>query len=86
MGRRDGKQLFFMLSGFVISGGYRDRLLYKRLEFGDFIRKRLVKLYPMYLITDVIQACFLVYEQGMILSFKSILSNVKGILHHRYGF
>ncbi len=71
-----GNSFFFMLSGFVISGGYRDRLLYKRLEFGDFIRKRLVKLYPMYLITDVIQACFLVYEQGMILSFKSILSNV----------
>lgn len=71
-----GNSFFFMLSGFVISCGYRDRILEKRVDFGGFIKKRLIKIYPMYLVTDVIQACFLVYEQGMIINFRSIVPNI----------
>ncbi len=70
-----GNSFFVMLSGFVISCGYRDRILEKRVDFGGFIKKRLIKIYPMYLVTDVIQACFLVYEQGMIINFKNIAAN-----------
>lgn len=71
-----GNSFFFMLSGFVISYGYRDRLLQGQTDFGGFIKKRLAKLYPMYLITNVIQACLLVCEQGMVLNLKGILPNL----------
>lgn len=71
-----GNSFFFMLSGFVISYGYREKILQGQTAFGGFIRKRLAKVYPMYLITDLVQACFLVYEQGMILNFRSIMPNV----------
>lgn len=71
-----GNSFFFMLSGFVISCGYRDRILRGQTDFGGFIKKRLMKIYPMYLITDAVHACLLVYEEGMILNFRSILPNL----------
>lgn len=71
-----GNSFFFMLSGFVISCGYRDRILGRQVDFGGFIKKRLIRIYPMYLVTDILQACFLVYEQGMIINFKNIVSNI----------
>lgn len=71
-----GNSFFFMLSGFVISYGYKDRILQKQTEFGNFIKKRLSRLYPAYLITNIIQACFLVYEKGPVVNFKTITLNV----------
>lgn len=41
--------LFFMLSGFVLAHAYQERLR-SRLSFWEFVRIRLVRLYPLYLL------------------------------------
>lgn len=41
---------FFMMSGFVIAMNYDDRLLNKGMSFGEFFRRRLLRLYPAFLI------------------------------------
>ena len=47
-------EMFFMLSGFGIAHGYRDRLLNKSLGFKDFFGKRFKRLYPLFFITLII--------------------------------
>ncbi|WCT71912.1 acyltransferase [Sphingomonas naphthae] len=41
---------FFMLSGFVIAHAYDARLGAGGMGFGDFLLKRLIRLYPLYLV------------------------------------
>ena len=41
--------LFFCLSGFVIAYSYYDRII-SGMSFGDFARRRLIRLYPIYII------------------------------------
>ncbi len=42
--------LFFCLSGFVISHAYQERILSKKLTFKGLVKVRLIRLYPMYLV------------------------------------
>lgn len=53
-----GNSMFFILSGFLLSGGYRDRIQSHTISFGQFLLRRLKKLYPMYIISNF--AAFLV--------------------------
>jgi peptidoglycan/LPS O-acetylase OafA/YrhL len=46
--------LFFILSGFVIALSYEARLGDGRLPFGRFVRVRMVRLYPLYLLACLI--------------------------------
>ncbi len=45
-----GVSFFFMLSGFVLTKAYGDR----DLRFGKFMKGRLVRLYPVYLLTLIL--------------------------------
>lgn len=45
---------FYMLSGFSLSYGYGERIM--ELRYGDFIKKRLLQLYPMHLLTHLLRA------------------------------
>ncbi|MBO7252620.1 MAG: acyltransferase [Oscillospiraceae bacterium] len=47
-----GNYMFFTLSGFLISFGYRERICDGKVSFGDFICRRLYKLYPLYLLSN----------------------------------
>lgn len=44
---------FFMLSGFVMSAGYRNKVLSGSFCFKDYFRKRIRKIYPVYLLSIV---------------------------------
>lgn len=46
-----GVAFFFMLSGFVLSCGYGSRVCASGVSLVDFMRKRIVKLYPLHLLT-----------------------------------
>ena len=48
-----GNSMFFMLSGFLLSAGYRNRLSSGTVPFQDYMLRRLAKLYPLYLITNL---------------------------------
>lgn len=48
-----GNIMFFMLSGYLISLGYQQRIRNRQLCFRDFFMRRLSKLYPMYIISNL---------------------------------
>lgn len=43
--------LFFLLSGFVIAQAYDEKLRTRAMSFGDFVKVRLIRMYPMYLLS-----------------------------------
>ncbi len=49
-----GNSFFFVVGGFLISMGYRDRISGGQISFRDFLVKRLRRLYPLYLITNLV--------------------------------
>ena len=53
-----GNSMFFILSGFLFSGAYRDKIHSHTLPFQNFLLRRLKKLYPMYILSNL--AAFLI--------------------------
>lgn len=43
--------VFFILSGFVIALAYENKLVSKKLSFFDFVKKRFIRLYPIYFVS-----------------------------------
>ncbi|WP_417536082.1 acyltransferase family protein [Methylophaga sp.] len=43
--------IFFILSGFVIALAYENKLITKKLTFSEFVKKRFVRLYPIYFVS-----------------------------------
>lgn len=64
-GGKLGNSMFFMLSGYLISCGYRKRIESHQLSFRDYLVKRLRKLYPMYFITNIAALILAVLQYGM---------------------
>lgn len=60
-----GNSMFFLLSGFGMAFGYRDRIQAHTLAFQDFLLKRLRKLYPMYLISNFAALVLEVVQYGL---------------------
>ncbi len=48
-----GNCFFFLLSGFLLSGSYRERIAAGQITFFAFLRRRLVKIYPLYILTNL---------------------------------
>lgn len=60
-----GNSMFFMLSGFLISWGYRERIRNDCISFGDYLRRRIKKLYPMYAISNAAALLVAVWQYGV---------------------
>jgi len=52
-GGKLGNSMFFILSGFLLSAAYKDRIRERRVLFGDYLLRRLKKLYPMYILSNL---------------------------------
>lgn len=52
--------VFFILSGFVIAHAYEQKLKDGSLSFGGFFRKRIIRLYPMYLVSLALASVLIV--------------------------
>lgn len=48
-----GNSMFFILSGFLLSHGYKARIQSHSISFGSFLLRRLKKLYPMYILSNL---------------------------------
>lgn len=59
-----GNTMFFILSGFLMSYSYRERICGGMISFQAFLRRRLKKLYPMYLITNAVSLILAVIRYG----------------------
>lgn len=60
-----GNSMFFILSGFLMSWGYRDRIRDGRIAFGDFLCRRVKKLYPMYVLSNLAALVVSVWQYGV---------------------
>lgn len=60
-----GNYIFFMLSGFLIASSYKARISSHSLSFSDYLVKRLRKLYPLYLLSNLVMLLLEVLEYGM---------------------
>lgn len=49
-----GNCFFFICSGFLIACGYKGRIESRSISFREFLIKRLCKLYPLYLLTNLV--------------------------------
>lgn len=72
-----GNYFFFMLSGFLTAYTYRSALCEGRLSFSGFMARRLRRLYPLYILTTVVQLCLriLLHETAGITT-KAIFLNI----------
>lgn len=52
-----GNYLFFMISGLCISAGYQNRIAAHEAGFLPFMKRRLIRLYPLYFLTELL--CFI---------------------------
>lgn len=62
-----GNYIFFMLSGFLISHTYRDRIRSGESSLGFFLGKRLIKLYPVYLLSNTIMHISMINKHGALI-------------------
>ena len=49
-----GNSLFFMISGFLFAYHYRERIRLHEVSFRDVLLRRLVKLYPLYILANAV--------------------------------
>ena len=47
-----GNSMFYILSGFLLSAGYKRRIQGHSIAFPEYLRRRLKKLYPMYILSN----------------------------------
>lgn len=60
-----GNYMFFMLSGFLICHTYKDRIAGKTVAFPHYLVRRLKKLYPLYIVTNIAALLVTMVQYGM---------------------
>ena len=60
-----GNSMFFILSGFLMSWGYRNRIRSGQITFGVFLQRRLKKLYPMYALSNGASLAVSLWQYGV---------------------
>lgn len=53
-GGQIGNAFFFMLSGFLLAYTNREKIQREQMNFSTFIKKRLLKIYPLYFLVNVV--------------------------------
>ena len=59
-----GNSMFLLLSGFLMAYTYRDRIGSGRVSFPEYLKKRLLKLYPLFLVTNLVDLLVEVFMHG----------------------
>ena len=57
--------LFFLLSGFVIAYAYDERLRNKKMSTRQFLLTRLIRLYPMFLLSVIVSSLVVIGKSAM---------------------
>ena len=67
-----GAMTFFVLGGFCMTLGYRDKILSDQFNYLDFVKNRLLKLFPLHWITLLVAVLLQINDGSFILSRKLI--------------
>ncbi len=82
-----GNYMFFMLSGFLISCGYHQRICEHTISFRDYLVRRLQKQYPLYILSNLVMLILTVWEFGWsginlkLISFTALLQAGGGLVN-----
>ena len=74
-----GVSFFLVLSGFVMSAGYGERVLQNDFNYGNYFKKRLTRVYPLHLLCLCVAALLLVMagafglKNGVVLGINALL-------------
>lgn len=71
-----GVSFFFILSGFVLTLGYQERLFDRKIDYTSFVKARIAKLYPIHLLCFVGAAVLMIFSLG----YKNILPAISNLL------
>jgi peptidoglycan/LPS O-acetylase OafA/YrhL len=86
-----GVDLFFVLSGFILFYVYIDTVSAGTFQYGDFLRKRFARIYPVHFVTMIAAFAILVSGSALGLSDVSIEQQMRALIPtalmlHAYGF
>ena len=69
-----GNYIFFMLSGLLVAFYYKGRVINREITFFQYISKRLLKLCPMYFLTNFTMILYLCFKDiSYVLNLKKLL-------------
>jgi peptidoglycan/LPS O-acetylase OafA/YrhL len=77
--------VFFVLSGVVIANSYEDRLLTGATGFGPFVRARLIRIYPLYLVGCLVGLASLILS-GELTTGQLVLASILALPMLPYPF
>ncbi len=60
-----GNSMFYILSGFLLSAGYRERIQTREISFPAYLLRRLKKLYPMYVLSNLAMLLLEIVHYGV---------------------
>ena len=60
-----GNSMFYLLSGFLISAAYRERIQNHVISFPEYLLRRLKKLYPMYILSNAAMLLLEILHYGV---------------------
>lgn len=60
-----GNSMFFMLSGFLLAYRYHERIASHSICFQDYLLRRLKKLYPLYLLSNLVSLMISIIKYGL---------------------
>lgn len=70
-----GNAFFYMVSGYTLYLAYSERI--HKLNFKEFLKKRITKVYALYLISDVAQMIFEIITRGIkVINIRDIILNL----------
>lgn len=58
-----GNYIFFMISGFLISFQYKNKIYLKKIGFTAYIFKRIIKLYPLYFLSNMAMISLMLFNK-----------------------
>lgn len=71
-----GVAYFFVLSGFCMMLGYRDRVMSGNFEYPSYLKRRLLKIFPLHWITLLVSLGIMFIRNGNIGNVRNLLVNV----------
>lgn len=85
-----GNSMFYILSGFLLSAGYRQRIQNHEISFPQYLLRRLKKLYPMYVLSNLAMLVLEIARYGVsVINMKKIVLSlllVRGPYNSPTGF
>ena len=60
-----GNSMFYLLSGFLLSAGYREQIQTHQISFPEYLLRRLKKLYPMYVLSNLAMLLLEIAHHGV---------------------